>query len=434
MQKYAEEAVVEHLSQDLQPLFTREKVEKRNPPFSNDLTMEEVQEILNRSIKRTDRYRNLNREGMKYADILKEFKKPVKMQIFTWKGVRDTVLSPLDSIKHYKSFFRSGFMVMEPRTGNIKAYVGGPDYRYFMYDMVSVGKRQIGSTIKPILYTLAMQEGFGPCDKVPNIPQTFVLPDGTTWTARGGTKRKGEMVTLRWGLANSENNISGWVLKQFTPLAVAQMAHKMGIHSYIDPVPSVFLGTADISVKEMVAAYSIFANRGVYHSPLMVSRIEDKYGNVLAEFKPESREVITANAAYLMCNLLEGVVNEGTGIRLRYRYGFTNPMGGKTGTTQQHSDGWFMALTPDLVGGVWVGAEDRSIHFQNMQNGQGASMALPIWAKFLKKVIADPALHFSDRPFEKPVGMQKNLDCSDEMTEEELENKAKAGDDYEEFY
>lgn len=436
MQRYAEEAVREHLGKDLQPLFRSERVEKRNPPFSNDLTDEEVRDILDRSIKRTERYRALKEAGMSYADIRKNFNKRVPMQLYTWKGVRDTLMSPLDSLKHYKSFFRAGFLVMEPQTGKVKAYVGGPDYRYFMYDMVSVGKRQVGSTIKPILYTLAMQEGLGPCDKVPNIPQTFVLPDGTTWTARGGSKHKGEMVTLLWGLANSENNISGWVLKQFTPQAVAQMAHKMGIHSYIDPVPSVFLGTAEISLKEMVSAYSIFANKGVYNTPVMVSRIEDKYGNVLAEFSADSKEVITAQTAYLMCNLLEGVVNKGTGIRLRIKYGFTNPMGGKTGTTQQHSDGWFMAVTPDLVGGVWVGAEDRSIHFQNLKYGQGANMALPIWAEFLDKVMKDPKLHFSDRPFEKPAGVYKNLDCDEGEDAEQNPVTPSPGmeEEHEEFY
>lgn len=434
MQKYAEEAVTEHLGDYLQPLFTSEKTVKRNPPFSNDLTTEEIDDIMDRSMKRSERYRVMKEAGMKPADIKKEFNKPVPMQIFTWKGIRDTTMTPMDSLKHYKSFFRAGFMAMEPRNGHVKAYVGGPDYRYFMYDMVSIGKRQVGSTIKPILYTLAMQEGLGPCDKVPNIPQTFLLPDGTTWTARGGTKRKGEMVTLRWGLANSENNISGWVLKQFTPEAVAQMAKKMGIQSHIDPVPSVFLGTAEISVKEMVAAYSIFANKGVYNSPLIVSRIEDKYGNILAEFGAESREVITENTAYLMCNLLEGVISGGTGVRLRYKYGFTNPMGGKTGTTQQHSDGWFMAVTPDLVGGVWVGAEDRSIHFQNLVNGQGASMALPIWAKFLQKTLADQSLAFPQQPFMRPEGMTKKLDCDTGLTEEEARERYKDEEEQEAFF
>lgn len=435
MQKYAEEAVREHLSQDLQPLFDKEKVKKLRPPFSNDMTPAEIEEVLDRSIRQSERYRVLSKQGMSFKEIRKTFDQPLKMQVFTWNGIRDTVMTPLDSIKHYKSFFRSGFMVMQPQTGYIKAYVGGPDYRYFMYDMVSAGKRQVGSTIKPILYTLAMQEGLGPCDKVPNIPQTFILPTGEPWSARGGTKRQGEMVTLRWGLANSENNISAWVLKQFTPEAVAQMAHKMGITSFIDPVPSVFLGTAEITVKEMVAAYSIFANKGVYNSPLPVYRIEDKYGNVLQEFRPESREVITENTAYLMCNLLEGVVTGGTGVRLRYKYKLMNPMGGKTGTTQKHADGWFMGVTPDLVGGVWVGAEDRSIHFQNLANGQGASMALPIWAKFLLKVYADPRLKMSDRPFDRPAGINKRLDCDETISEAEVKEMNNGiREDEEEFY
>ena len=435
MQKYAEEAVREHLSQDLQPLFDKEKVKKHRPPFSNDMTPAEIEEVLDRSIRQSERYRVLSKQGMSFDEIRKTFDQPLKMQVFTWSGIRDTVMTPLDSIKHYKSFFRSGFMVMQPQTGYIKAYVGGPDYRYFMYDMVSAGKRQVGSTIKPILYTLAMQEGLGPCDKVPNIPQTFILPTGEPWSARGGTKRQGEMVTLRWGLANSENNISAWVLKQFTPEAVAQMAHKMGITSFIDPVPSVFLGTAEITVKEMVAAYSIFANKGVYNSPLPVYRIEDKYGNVLQEFRPESREVITENTAYLMCNLLEGVVTGGTGVRLRYKYKLMNPMGGKTGTTQKHADGWFMGVTPDLVGGVWVGAEDRSIHFQNLANGQGASMALPIWAKFLLKAYADPRLKMSDRPFDRPAGINKRLDCDETISEAEVKEMNNGiREDEEEFY
>lgn len=435
MQKYAEEAVREHLSQDLQPLFDKEKVKKHRPPFSNDMTPTEIEEVLDRSIRQSERYRVLSKQGMSFKEIRKTFDQPLKMQVFTWNGIRDTVMTPLDSIKHYKSFFRSGFMVMQPQTGYIKAYVGGPDYRYFMYDMVSAGKRQVGSTIKPILYTLAMQEGLGPCDKVPNIPQTFILPTGEPWSARGGTKRQGEMVTLRWGLANSENNISAWVLKQFTPEAVAQMAHKMGITSFIDPVPSVFLGTAEITVKEMVAAYSIFANKGVYNSPLPVYRIEDKYGNVLQEFRPESREVITENTAYLMCNLLEGVVTGGTGVRLRYKYKLMNPMGGKTGTTQRHADGWFMGVTPDLVGGVWVGAEDRSIHFQNLANGQGASMALPIWAKFLLKAYADPRLKMSDRPFDRPAGINKRLDCDETISEAEVKEMNNGiREDEEEFY
>lgn len=415
MQKYAEEAMTEHLGGTLQPAFMAERRHKANPPFSNDLSKDVVNEILNTSIRRTERYRSMNKAGKSFAEIKREFEKPIAMSVFTWNGVRDTMMSPLDSLKHYKSFFRAGFMAMEPATGHIKAYVGGPNYHYFQYDMVSTGKRQIGSTIKPILYTLAMQEGLGPCDKVLNVQQTFVLPDGTTWTPRNSTsKREGEMVTLKWGLANSVNNISGWVLKQFTPEAVVQMAHKMGITSYIDPVPAIFLGSSEVSVKEMVSAFSVYANKGVYNSPTMVTKIEDKYGNLLATFHPESREVITENTAYLMANLLKGVVKDGTGVRLRYRYQLMNPIGGKTGTTQNHSDGWFIGITPDLAGGVWVGAEDRSIHFQNLANGQGASMALPIWALFMQKVYADKSLAVPQRDFERPVGVTKVIDCDDE--------------------
>lgn len=431
MQKYAEEAVVEHLGLTLQPMFHKEKSNKKYPPFSNDMTKGEIEDILNMAIKRTERYRSMQRAGKSFSEIKKEFNKPVMMSVFTWKGVRDTVMSPLDSIKHYKSFFRAGFMAMEPHTGHIKAYVGGPDYRYFQYDMVSVGKRQVGSTIKPILYTLAMQEGLGPCDKVLNVQQTFVMPDGTTWTPRNSTnKRENEWVTLKWGLANSVNNISAWVLKRFTPEAVVQMAHRMGIASFIDPVPALFLGSSEISVKEMVGAFSIFSNKGVYNSPLMVTKIEDKYGNLLATIEPETREVITEETAYLMANLLEGVVKEGTGVRLRYKYKLMNPIGGKTGTTQNHSDGWFIGITPDLVGGVWVGAEDRSIHFQNLANGQGASMALPIWALFMQKVYADKTIALSQREFEKPAGVMNVLDCG----EEEVDGRTEVMSDGEEFF
>lgn len=422
MQKYAEEAMTEHLGGQLQPDFMAERSRKANPPFSNDLTKEEIEKILNTSIRRTERYRSMEKAGKSFAEIKKEFQKPMAMSVFTWKGVRDTTMSPLDSLKHYKSFFRAGFMAMEPSTGHIKAYVGGPNYHYFQYDMVSTGKRQIGSTIKPILYTLAMQEGLGPCDKVRNVPQTFVMPDGTTWTPRNSTnKREGEIVTLKWGLANSVNNISGWVLKQFTPEAVVQMANRMGITSKIDPVPSIFLGASEVSVKEMVSAFSVYANKGVYNSPMMVTKIEDKYGNLLATFYPESREVITENTAYLMASLLKAVVDEGTGRRLRFRYSLKNPIGGKTGTTQNHSDGWFIGITPDLAGGVWVGAEDRSIHFQNLANGQGASMALPIWALFMQKVYADKSLAVPQRDFDRPNGATKVIDCDDDEEGEVIE-------------
>lgn len=420
MQRYAEESVVQHLSKTLQPQFKNEARKKKNPPFSNDLTDEEVKDILDRSIRRTERYRTMKNSGAGLKEIMAAFNTKEDMTIFTWNGLRDTTITPLDSIKHYKSFFRAAFMAMDPQSGEIRAYVGGPDYRYFMYDMVSTGKRQVGSTIKPILYTLAMQEGLTPCDRVPNIPQTFILPDGKAWSARGGEKHQGEMVTLRWGLANSENNISGWVLKQFSPQAVANMAYRMGITSYIDPVPSVFLGTAEISLREMVSAYSIFANKGVYNTSIPVTHIEDKYGNILALFKSDSREVIPEETAYLMCDLLKSVIQQGTGVRLRYRYKISNPIGGKTGTTQNHSDGWFMAITPELVGGVWVGAEDRSIHFQTLAHGQGANMALPIWALFLEKVYADPTLKISKGDFEVPYGFNQNLGCESIPTQQNI--------------
>jgi penicillin-binding protein 1A len=413
MQKYAEEAVVEHLSLDLQPAFDAEKDDKNHPPFSNDLDEEQVERNIELTMRRSDRYRVMHKAGKKDEEIFASFDKPVKMKIFTWKGERDTTMTPKDSIHHYKGFFRAGFVSMNPKNGHVKAYVGGPDYRYFMYDMATRGKRQVGSTIKPILYTLAMQEGLGPCDKVPNVPQTFVLADGSPWSAKNSYRRReGEMVTLKWGLAHSVNNISGWVLKQFTPRAVVKMAKKMGITSRMDPVPSLFLGTSEISVQEMVGAYSTYANKGVYNRPVIVTRIEDKYGNPITEFKTQKKEVMTEKTAYLMLNLLEGVVREGTGIRLRYKYGLYNPIGGKTGTTQNHSDGWFMGVTPDLVSGVWVGAEDRAVHFQTIKLGQGANMSLPIWALYMKKVYADPDLSISRGDFEKPNGIEHKLDCS----------------------
>jgi len=435
MQRYAEEAVVEHLSFDLQQAFNAEKDEKNHPPFSNDLDEEQIERNIKLTMRRSDRYRVMHKAGKKDEDIFASFEKPVEMKIFTWKGVKDTIMTPKDSIYHYKGFLRAGFVSMDPKTGYVKAYVGGPDYRYFMYDMATRGKRQVGSTIKPILYTLAMQEGLGPCDKVPNVPQTFVLGDGSPWSAKNSYRRReGEMVTLKWGLAHSVNNISGWVLKQFTPKAVVKMAKKMGITSRMDPVPSLFLGTSEISVQEMVGAYSTYANKGVYNRPVIVTRIEDKYGNPITEFRSKKREVMTEKTAYLMLNLLEGVVREGTGVRLRYKYGLYNPIGGKTGTTQNHSDGWFMGVTPELVSGVWVGAEDRAIHFQTIKLGQGANMALPIWAIYMKKVYADTELNITKEDFEKPNGIEHKLDCSQV---EDPKNKNKEGiqeEEDEEFF
>lgn len=417
MQKYAEEAVKEHLGLDLQAAFDKEKEHHNNPPFSDDLDDEEVEKALVRSMKQSERYRVLKNKGISLDSIKTIFELPTDMKIFTWKGERDTILSPRDSMLYYKGFLRAGFMSMVPQTGEVRAYVGGPNYKHFMYDMVSLGKRQVGSIIKPFLYTVAMQEGLTPCDKVPNIAQTFDVGDGTTWTSRNSTRaRSGEMVTLRWGLANSVNNISGWVLKQFKPQAVVDMAKKMGVVSKIAAVPSVFLGTSEITVREMVGAYGTYANKGVYIKPRFISKIEDSKGNEVARSIPQKHEVMNEKTAYLMTNLLEGVVRRGTGRRLGWKYELYNSIGGKTGTTQNHSDGWFMGITPNLVSGVWVGAEDRAVRFETITNGQGANMALPIWGLYMQKVYADKTLNMPKGKFEKPEGFNIDLDCNEQST------------------
>jgi len=413
MQKYAEEAVKEHLGKDLQVAFDKEKKYKRNPPYSNDMSKAQVQQNIKLAIRRSERYRVLRNKNISKDSILKIFDIKRKMKVFTWKGDIDTILTPKDSILYYKGFLRTGFMSVVPQTGEVKAYVGGPNYKHFMYDMVSKGKRQVGSIIKPFLYSVAMQEGLSPCEKVPNIPQTFNLADGTSWTAKNSSKsRTGEMVTLKWGLANSVNNISGWVLKQFSPDAVVDMARKMGVVSKMDAVPSIFLGTSEISVSEMVSAYSTFSNKGVHIRPLFVTRIEDSKGNLVSKFSPKKTEAMPEQTAYLMTSLLKGVVEKGTGRRLGSRYNLKNPIGGKTGTTQNHSDGWFMGITPRLVSGVWVGAEDRSVHFAGIRLGQGASMALPIFALYMQKIYADKSLNIYKGDFKKPMNFKDDMNCN----------------------
>jgi penicillin-binding protein 1A len=348
--------------------------------------------------------------------IMLSFNTPVKMKVFSWKGERDTVLTPLDSIKYYKYIMRSSFMVEDPKSGNVKAYVGGPDFRYFKYDAVTDQKRQCGSTIKPFLYTLAMQNGYSPCLEVPDIPTSFDVGDTIPWIPKSsGPKEKiGKLVTLRWGLAHSENYISAWVMKQFTPTAVTDLMHRMGIRSFIDPVWSVFLGTSDITLEEMVGAYGTFANRGVYTRPVYVTRIEDKNGTIISKFTPKIEEVISEDQAYLMLDLLQGVVREGTGVGLRYApFNLMNQIGGKTGTTQNHGNGWFMGITPNLVAGVWSGWEDQSIHFETIGEGQGAVIALPIFGLFLKKIYADPQFGIMEADvFERPAGFNMELDCN----------------------
>ena len=417
LQKYAEKSVREHLGNDLQPEFFDHMEKHDNAPFAKELKEEQIEKIINRAMRNTHRYQSLNRRGISEDSIRASFNKPRKMEVFSWDGVKDTVMSPMDSIWYHKHFLRAGFMSMNPKNGHVKAYVGGPDYRYFKYDHVTQGARQIGSTIKPFLYTLAMQEGYSPCHKVPNVPSTFYVND-STWTPKnsGPSGKEGEMVTLKWGLTHSVNYISAWLIKQFNPQSVINVMRKMGIESHIDPVPSIFLGTSDISLYEMAGAYSTYANKGVYTEPSFVTRIEDRNGNLLATFNPKESEAISEQTAYLMINLLQGVVQDGTGRRVRYKYELMNSIAGKTGTTQNQSDGWFMGVTPNLVSGAWVGGENRSIHFNTITLGQGANMALPIWGKYMNKVYNDSTLtNFVSKQdtFEVPTNFNYDLNCED---------------------
>ena len=369
MQKYAEEAVAEHLGKDLQKSFWRDLRRKTNKPFSNDIPKETINQLMKQARRWSDRYRIMKNNGASEAEIVKSFDQPVEMRVFSWnkKGYIDTVMTPNDSIKYYKSHLRAAFMAIEPHTGHVKAYVGGPNYRYFKYDNVRQGKRQVGSTIKPFLYTLAMQEGMSPCDKVVNVPQTFIVGD-TTWTPKSTDKDEwiGQTVTLKWGLTKSSNNISAYLMKQYGPNAMVEMMRKMGVGSYLDPVYPLCVGSADISVYEMVSAYNTFPSKGVYVSPIFVTRIEDNMGNVLGEFSNSKREAVSEYTAYLMANLMQGVVNSGTGVRIRAKYGLKGEIAGKTGTTNDQSDGWFIGYTPSLTAGVWVGAEDRQVHFESL--------------------------------------------------------------------
>jgi len=421
MQTYAEEALTEHLSQNLQPVFDKRAKNYRNPPYSNDLTTAQVNQIMARSVRQSDRYQSMRRAGVPEDSITLAFNTPVPMKLFSWEGERDTVMTPLDSIRYYKFFVRSAFMAMDPHTGHVKAYIGGPDFRYFKYDAVTQQKKQVGSTIKPFLYTLAMQDGYSPCYEVENIERTFEVND-TIWRPRssGPVEYHGKMVTLKWGLAQSENYISAWLMKQFSPQAVVDIMQRMGIRSYIDPVVSIFLGTSDLSVEEMVGAYGTFVNKGVYTRPLYVTRIEDRNGNVISTFTPFIDEVISEDDAYLMTSLLQGVVTNGTAVRLRLTYKLTNQMGGKTGTTQNHSNGWFMGVMPDLVAGVWTGWEDQAIHFEDLSMGQGANMALPVFGIFMQKLLADKDFSvIAESQFEAPPGFNVELDCDKVVREQQ---------------
>ena len=406
MQQYAEDAVKEHLGDYLQPIFFKEKEGSKNAPYARSLPEKRVEELLTKAMKQTERYRLMKEAGASEQQIRKAFDTPEEMTVFSWKGDKDTIMTPMDSIRYYKSFLRTGFMSMDPANGHVKAYVGGPNYVYFQYDMAMVGRRQVGSTIKPYLYTLAMENGFSPCDQARHVEQTLIDENGTPWTPRNANdKRYGEMVTLKWGLANSDNWISAYLMGKLNPYELVRLIHSFGVRNKaIDPVVSLCLGPCEISVGEMVSAYTAFANKGIRVAPLFVTRIEDNEGNVISTFAPQMEEVISVSSVYKMLVMLRAVINEGTGARVR-RYGITADMGGKTGTTNDNSDSWFMGFTPSLVSGCWVGGDERDIHFGSMTYGQGAAAALPIWAKYMKKVYDDPTLGYDQQEkFKLPEG------------------------------
>ena len=378
MQRYAEEAIAEHLGKDLQKAFFRELKYRRNPPFTSDTEPSVIE------------------SGCSQSEIDKSFSEPVKMRVFTWDkpGYRDTVMTPDDSIRYYKSFFRAAFMAIEPGTGNVKAYVGGPDYRYFKYDNVRQGRRQVGSTVKPFIYTLAMESGMTPCDPVLNSPVVIVVNGDQTWTPQD-THADGTMVDLTWGLAHSSNSVAAYLMKQLGPASMVAMMRKLGISGFIDPVASLCVGAADLSVFDMVTAYNTYPSGGTYTYPLFVTRIEDRDGNILGQFSGRKREALSQRATGAMIQMMRAVVDNGTGVRLRFKYGLKGEIAGKTGTTNDNSDGWFIGYTPKITAGVWVGAEDRYVHFSNNNLGQGANMALPIWGLWMKKVLQDGTLGIS---------------------------------------
>lgn len=428
MQQYAEEAVQEHVAEYLQPRFFKEKKGRKTAPYTNQLSTEEVETILNRSIRQSERRRVMKAAGYSDAEIMKAFNTPREMTVFTYQGEKDTIMTPLDSIKYYKHFLRAGFMSMDPITGYVKAYVGGPNYDNFKYDMAMVGRRQVGSTIKPYLYSLAMENGFSPCDETRNVEGTYFDENGIAWTPRNSSKKHyGEIVTLKWGLANSNNWISAYLMSKLNPYELVRLIHSFGVlNKEIQPTISLCLGPCEISVGEMVSAYTAFVNKGIRTAPLFVTRIEDNDGNVLATFSPQVNEVISESSAYKMLVMLRAVINEGTGGRIRRLYNITADMGGKTGTTNNNSDGWFMGFTPSLVSGCWVGGEERDIHFDRMADGQGASMALPIWGIYMNKVYADKSLGYSqEETFDIPDGFDP---CKDKVAELEEENTSRLDD------
>ena len=415
MQEYAEAALVEHMRKEVQPMMDAQV--KRTGVLFQDVDNEEKEALINRAIRNSDRYRNMKRAGVGEKEIMASFTQKCRMKVFTFKGERDTLLSPRDSILHHKRIMRASFVAMDPHTGYVKAYVGGPNFRYFKYDMAKQGKRQIGSTVKPFIYTFAIDHlGLTPCTMVPNLPVTIETSLGTAWSPKeaGKVEYDGVLHPLAWGLARSRNNYSAWIMKQAKqPEAVADFVHNMGIRSFIDPVYAMCLGTFESNVFEMVSAYSTFANEGVHNDPIFVTRIEDRQGNVISNFSNHSQDAISKQTAYTMLTMLKRVITGGTGGRMVWKYGFKDmDIAGKTGTSNENRDAWFMCITPKLVAGAWVGAEDQQIHLRS--GGEGSAMALPIVGEFLTKAYADPKLGLSreDR-FVRPP-MMPTYECPDE--------------------
>ncbi len=421
MQQYLEEAVKEHVADYMQPRFFKSKKGQRTAPFTDELTVEEVNKIMDRAMRQSDRYRIMKKNGATDEEIKTAFNTKEDMQVFSYDGMIDTVMTPMDSLKYYKYFLRTGVVSMDPHTGEVKAYVGGTNYYNFKYDMAFTGRRQVGSTIKPYLYSLAMENGFTPCDETRNVEQTLLTEDGKIWSPKNTSKaRYGEVVTLRWGLANSNNWISAYLMSKLNPYSFKKLLHQYGLRNKeIEPTPSLCLGVCDASVGEMVSAYTAFVGKGIRTAPLLVTRIEDNVGNTVATFTAQKNEVISEESSYKMIEMLRAVINEGTGGRLRRIYKLTADICGKTGTTQNNSDGWFMGFTPSLVTGCWVGGEERDIHFDRMSDGQGASMALPIWGIYMSKVYADKSLPYSqEEKFDIPKGWDPCLGQIFTMTEE----------------
>lgn len=418
MQQYAEEAVREHMGGEVQPEFYKQKKGSKYAPFDWKVTEAQVGKIYYMAMIRSERYRVLKYEmKLDSAAIIKNFKTPTRMQVFSWKGDIDTVMTPMDSIRYYKFFLHAGLMSMEPQTGYVRAYVGDIDFFHFKFDNVMLARRQVGSTIKPFIYTLAMMPGgFSPCYQVPNVPVSFPMPNGQPeYTPKYSVLKgwEGKMVTLKMGLAYSLNQVSAWILKRHHPAKVVELCKLMGIKSEVPEVYSICVGSPEIKLSEMVGAYGTYANKGVWVEPILVTRIEDKNGNILYNGKPKKQEVISEGTAYRMIALMQGVVEMGTSARLRFKYNFTNQIAGKTGTTNDNSDGWFIGMVPNLVTGVWVGGEERSIRFPSGLYGQGAAMALPIWALYMQKVYRNSSLGISKDNFAVPDLMDGiEIDCN----------------------